>query len=120
MTPKQVVLALGCSLGFSVGQILFKLAARGLRPDDPPLAPFAAVRSLADPYLIAGLALYGGITLLWLTLLRSAPLSRVYPYAALAFVLVPFFSWLLYGERIGATYVLGVVLIVAGVVVTGL
>ena len=62
---------------------------------------------VADPYLITGLALYGGITLLWLTLLRSAPLSRVYPYAALAFVLVPFFSWLLFGERIGATYVLG-------------
>lgn len=117
MTPKQVVLALGCSLGFSVGQIFFKLAARGLRPGN---LPFGTLRSLTDPYLIVGLALYGAITLLWLTLLRSAPLSRVYPYAALAFVLVPFFSWLLFGERIGATYVLGVVLIVAGVIVTGL
>ena len=115
MTLKQVVLALGCSLGFSVGQIFFKLAARGMRSDN-----LGALRSLTDPYLIVGLALYGGITLLWLTLLRSAPLSRVYPYAALAFVLVPFFSWLLFGERIEGTYVLGVVLIVAGVIVSGL
>jgi drug/metabolite transporter (DMT)-like permease len=117
MTPKQVVLALSCSLGFSIGQIFFKLAARGLRSGPQPLA---VLRSLADPYLIAGLALYGVVTLLWLTLLRSVPLSRVYPYAALAFVLVPFFSWLFFGERIGATYLLGVAFIVAGVVVTGL
>jgi uncharacterized membrane protein len=48
--------------------------------------------------------------------LQFVQLSRVYPYFALSFVIVPLASAVLYGDTLNLQYALGVSLIVAGVV----
>jgi drug/metabolite transporter (DMT)-like permease len=95
----------------STGQLLFKLAAGHLDFRRP----------LADPQglMILGvaLALYGGATLVWVSVLRHAPLSRIYPIMALSFVLTPLGGLVFLKEPISPGYWAGVGLILAGLVV---
>jgi drug/metabolite transporter (DMT)-like permease len=65
----------------------------------------------------AAVALYAGATLLWVRILTSVPLSRAYPFAALAFVLVPAAGYLFFQEQITIRYAVGVTFIVIGVVI---
>ncbi len=106
------LVALACMLGMVVGQLLFKQAAVAAQAAGALLAP--------GPLLFVGAAmlLYAGTSVAWVRLLQGVELGRVYPFMALAFVLVPLGSWLLFGERFGARYVAGLALIVAGIVLT--
>ena len=45
-------------------------------------------------------ALYAAATLLWVRILTTVPLSRAYPFVALAFVLVPAAGYLFFHEAI--------------------
>jgi drug/metabolite transporter (DMT)-like permease len=95
----------------AAGQILFKRAA----DSNPPLRQITDVFGLAaNVYVWAALVLYGVATLYWIYLLQQIPLSRAYPFAALSFVLVPAFAWLLFGDTITVRYAGGVALIVLG------
>jgi drug/metabolite transporter (DMT)-like permease len=51
--------------------------------------------------------------------LTTVPLSRAYPFAAVAvaFVLVPAAGYVLFDEPVNARYALGAALIIAGVIV---
>jgi drug/metabolite transporter (DMT)-like permease len=102
---------LGCVCVISAGQLLFKLAAGHLDFRRP----------LADPQglliLGAALALYGAATLVWVAVLRHAPLSRIYPIMALSFVLTPLGAALVLKEPIPGAYWAGVALILAGLFV---
>ena len=62
-------------------------------------------------------ALYAGATLLWVRILTTVPLSRAYPFVALAFVLVPAAGYMFFGEPITLRYALGTALIVIGVAI---
>lgn len=108
MSPLAILLAIGTVAGMAGGQVLFKFAA--------------ANGSLADILLSktfwAAVCLYGLVTLLWVMLLREVELSRAYPIMAATYVLVPFASVFLFGDKLGASYILGIVLIVAGIVLT--
>jgi drug/metabolite transporter (DMT)-like permease len=101
---------LGCVFVISSGQLLFKLAS----------AHFDFRRPLADPrglaILTLALALYAAATLVWVEVLRHAPLSRIYPIMALSFVLTPLGAMLILKEPIASTYWAGVGLILAGLV----
>ena len=72
-------------------------------------------RPLADPQglaiLAVALAIYGVATLLWVAVLRNAPLSRIYPIMALSFVLTPLGGMVFLKEPISAPYWAGVMLI---------
>ena len=74
------------------------------------------VRVLA---LLLTVALTGpsGASLLWVRFLTTVTLSRAYPFAALAFVLVPAAGYLFFHEPITLRYALGTALIVVGVAV---
>lgn len=102
---------LACVLVISAGQILFKLAAGHFDPRRP----------FADPHglvlLGVALAVYGAATLLWVMILRHAPLSRIYPLMALSFVLTPLGATLLLKEPISGGYWVGIALIMAGLAV---
>jgi drug/metabolite transporter (DMT)-like permease len=50
-------------------------------------------------------------------ILTVVPLSRAYPFVALAFVLVPAAGYLLFHEPVNTRYAIGTALIVAGVIV---
>ncbi len=83
LRPMELVLTLVCVAGIAGGQILFRLAAQ--RIDGQRL--LASV--LSNHWLWVALTVYGLATLLWIHVLRTAPLNRVYPLFALAFVVVP-------------------------------
>jgi len=111
MTATSQVLALVCVALIALGQVLFKYGAGALQLSQSLLDR----RALA--ILMTALAVYGAATLLWIFLLRSVPLGRLYPYMALSFVLVALASWLLLGERVVPGQVAGLGLIVAGLLV---
>ncbi|PHS28233.1 MAG: hypothetical protein COA84_01630 [Robiginitomaculum sp.] len=93
------------------GQILFKKTALGLA-DTSGLAN--AGQLLVSKWFMAALVLYGAATVLWVMILREIPLARAYPFTALGFILVPTAGVLMFGEKLGAGYIFGVVLIIAG------
>ncbi len=64
--------------------------------------------------MILALVIYGVATVLWVYLLSEVPLSRAFPFNALAFGIVPLLGWWLFGEFIGPNYVAGMVLIGSG------
>lgn len=111
MNPSIHLLAVLCVAMIAAGQVLFKLTARELHL-------FASVIAL-KPVLIGlcALALYGAATLIWIVLLKSAPLSRLYPYMALSFVLVAAAGWWIFGEPVAAAQIAGLGLILAGLLV---
>ncbi|KAF1724632.1 hypothetical protein CSC76_13465 [Pseudoxanthomonas mexicana] len=94
----------------SLGQILFKLASRGVSFGDP--------RSLLSPSLLSGLFVYGLATIMWILVLKRLPLSLAFPFYGLTFLLVPLLAHFLIGERIGYQTFLGGGIIMFGVFVT--
>jgi drug/metabolite transporter (DMT)-like permease len=104
---------LGVVCVISAGQLLFKIAS-GLLDFRRPLAD---PRGLA--VLSVALVLYGAATLVWVAVLRHAPLSRIYPIMALSFVLTPLGGMLVLKEPITPGYWAGLALILVGLVVIG-
>ena len=105
----------GIALILSAGQLLFKLTAIRL----PTVAHFTDLRHLVyDPLLWLALVLYAGATVLWIFMLQRVELMHAYPFAALAFVLVPMGASAFFGERLSLGVMVGTVFIVIGICVT--
>jgi drug/metabolite transporter (DMT)-like permease len=103
--------ALICVVGIACGQILFKLSAISLKKTGSFFDPNTLL------LLFSSFALYGIMTIAWIWVLQKADLGKVYPLMALAFVIVPIGSHLIFGERFQPQYFLGVALIMAGIIV---
>lgn len=101
--------ALICVCGIATGQLLFKYTADSQALSGSYLHPRTLI------WLLSALLLYGVTTFGWIWTLQQGPLSRVYPWMALAFVLVPLLSAIFLGEQLKMTYWIGVSLIVVGV-----
>lgn len=84
MSWVSILLALVTVIGLSVGQILFKIAAVGMTGSAP-----LWLLALRNGYLWSALLVYGAATVLWIALLRQAPLRLAYPFIGLAFLIVP-------------------------------
>jgi multidrug transporter EmrE-like cation transporter len=114
MTQLQRILLICFACLMSMGQLLFKYGAdTGSRTSKPA----GLVTMMLQPSILTGLVIYALATILWIRLLQSLPLSAAYPYASLAFVIVPVCSVALFGETISLQYMMGIMLIIAGVVV---
>lgn len=114
MSTTSLVTLLLYPLGMAIGQLLFKKSAMGWQGSG-----VGGLAGLAlNPAFIGAVALYGGLSVLWVWLLRSVPLSFAYPFFAASFVFTPALSWLVYGESVSLPYFGGVLLIVSGIVVT--
>lgn len=98
-----------CVVGISLGQMLFKKAALML-PDQPVLWDW-----LINLWLLGALFLYGITTLVWVWVLRVAPLHLAYPFMGLAFVMVPIFGALFLHEPIAWQTIAGGALILIGI-----
>jgi drug/metabolite transporter (DMT)-like permease len=105
------VVAAFCVLGLAIGQILFKLSAASLQRSGSFLDPSTMVS------LISACALYGVTTIAWIWVLQKIELGRVYPFMALAFVLVPIGSYIFFGERFQPQYFVGVAMIMVGIII---
>lgn len=113
MSPLLTSITLLCVLGISTGQLLFKKAATML-PVQPAITDW-----LFNGWLILAIGLYGVTTLLWVWVLRSAPLHIAYPFMGLAFLFVPMLGWLFLREPIQLNTIIGGLLIMAGITVAG-
>jgi undecaprenyl phosphate-alpha-L-ara4N flippase subunit ArnE len=102
----RLYLVLGSLLGAS-GQIFLKLGASGVTT---PIG-YANIR------ILLGLTCYALGTAFWLLALARLPLSKVYPFTILTFVLVYLASIYLLGERISVAMAAGVVLVLVGLAV---
>ena len=103
--------ALLCVCGISIGQILFKCAAESLKITGSYL------HSVTASWLISALMLYGITTLGWIHTLQRGNLAALYPWMALAFILVPLLSAVFLDEKLSLSYWFGVAMIVAGVTI---
>ena len=117
LTLAQLIGLVTFAISMATGQVLFKLGATRAAPATD-LEGW--MNLIFQPIVITALALYGAATFLWLWLLQKIPLTTAYPFAALAFVLVPLGGWLFFNESINLKYIGGVSLILAGVILTSL
>ena len=104
MRLSLLALLLGGVLLAALGQILFKLGATGR-------SQFVDFVNLP---LLGGLLCYALGTTLWIVALSKAPLTVVYPFTALTFVVVYAAGVLVFGEPVSTRALAGVGLIIAG------
>jgi drug/metabolite transporter (DMT)-like permease len=69
-----------------------------------------------EPIVWGGLALFGTSAIFWMVALSRTSLSFAYPFAALTYVLILLFDWLVLREPVVALRWLGVAFIIAGLV----
>jgi multidrug transporter EmrE-like cation transporter len=113
-TFRQLLELMSFPFAIAAGQILFKRAASQIGGGSGVSWLLEVARL---PTMWIALALYGAATLLWVRILMTVPLSRAYPFVALAFVLVPAAGYVFFQESITLRYAVGTALIVVGVIV---
>lgn len=94
------------------GQLLFKMAAlqgAGAGRLGERMAGF-----LLNRYFFIAIVVYATLTVLWVWILTFTPLSRAYPFVALAFALTPALGGLVFAEPMSFRLVIGIVLILCG------
>jgi drug/metabolite transporter (DMT)-like permease len=113
LTLSQIALLIAYAAGMAAGQLLFKGAAlKFAAPDGSPAERILALFS--NLYFLAALALYAALAILWVWVLSFTPLSRAYPFVALAFAFTPLLGGLVFDEAMSGRLVFGVLLILAG------
>ena len=113
MTLLQLLLILFTVFLLSAGQVLFKLAS-----EDIVLTPAGILPSFFSIKLVFALTVYAIATLLWLIALKGMPLRFAYPFAALAFFIVPTMAHFLLGETVSLNTYIGAGIIALGVIVS--
>ena len=116
MSAHHLILTILTVLALSVGQVLFKLAARDLGASGMPQLS----QIVLNKWLIAAVIVYAVATAMWVSLLRGVALSVAYPFAALAFFFVPVMGHWLLGEPLRWQTLAGAAVITAGVWISGL
>lgn len=76
------------------------------------------VRVLKSAWAVIGVVLYAISALFWLVVLSRVDLSVAYPIVAAGYVVVVFYSWLVFKEPVKWIAWIGLALIVAGVIIT--
>ena len=104
MSARILAFLLAGTLLAALGQLMFKVGATGR----DTLAGFINVS------ILGGLTAYGLGTLLWIYALSKAPLTLVYPFTALTFVIVYLLGIFWLGESTSTRALLGVALVLVG------
>jgi drug/metabolite transporter (DMT)-like permease len=112
MSLTQIAVLCAYAVGMAGGQMLFKLAALRV-PADGPIAE-RAVALLQNSYFLAALAAYFVLAILWVWILSFTPLSRAYPFVALAFAITPILGGILFGEPLSLRLAAGIAVILCG------
>jgi drug/metabolite transporter (DMT)-like permease len=109
----QILLLLAYAAGMSGGQVLFKMAALRYAAAEGGLGD-RLLSLVYNVYFVSALALYAGYAILWVWILSVIPLSRAYPFVALAFALTPLLGGLLFGDIISVRLIAGIFFILCG------
>ncbi|MCX7220878.1 MAG: hypothetical protein NTY70_18680 [Burkholderiales bacterium] len=108
MTALELGLCTSSVISSCISQLLIKAASTQKSPKIG-----AAILSVAATMLI-------GSVLLAVAALRTLQLSQLIPFAACAYIIVPFSSRLVFNERLHSNFRIGTTLIVIGVIFTQL
>jgi len=108
----QILLLAAYAAGMAGGQLLFKLAAQRLTPGAG--LGERLIELAGNAWFLTAFALYGALALIWVWILTFTPLSRAYPFVALAFAITPLLGAWVFAEPIGWRLVGGVVVIAVG------
>jgi drug/metabolite transporter (DMT)-like permease len=109
----QIALLIAYAAGMAAGQLLLKAALR--LGDGYPLSTRALLLLQNAPF-IGAIVLYAALSVLWVWLLTFTPLSRVYPFVAVAFALTPVLGALVFAEPLSARLLAGIAVIACGLV----
>lgn len=102
------------------GQLVLKwrIAKYGSLPDDFYAKLYFLFKLLFDPLIFSGFASAFIASLFWMAAMTKFQLSFAYPFMSLSFVLVFLFSIFLFREPLTLAKSIGLLLIIAGVIVT--
>jgi drug/metabolite transporter (DMT)-like permease len=114
LSATQIAVLCAYALGMAGGQMLFKTASLRIAAD-MPLAE-RAVSLLQNWWFLAALAIYLALSLLWVWILSFTPISRAYPFVALAFAITPLLGAVLFSEPISVRMIVGLAVILGGLV----
>ncbi len=108
----QIALLAAYAAGMAGGQLLFKTAALQV-PTGAPLAS-KLIGLLQNGYFLAAVGLYAALSALWVWVLTFTPLSRAYPFVAIAFALTPLLGGLVFAEPLSPRLLVGLAVILGG------
>jgi len=101
-----------CVFLMSFSQIFFKLAATHQSNYD---IQNIFIKYLLNPWLYVAAVFLISATLIWIRLLTTLPLSKIYPYQSAAYLITALLAFAFFGEKIGIINFLGYILIILGV-----
>lgn len=102
------------------GQVVLKWAIRGqgAMPPGGQERIFFVLKLLLNPWIVSGFTAAFLAALCWMVALSKFDLSYAYPFMSLAFVLTALVSAYFFQEPFPAAKIAGLLLIVAGIVVS--
>ncbi len=106
----QVIFTILTVIALSVGQILFKIAAK-----DFDFSSAGILHSILNLKLLLAFFVYFIATLMWIFVLKTSSLQIAYPFVALAFFIVPILAHFFLGESIRWNNFIGAGFIALGV-----
>jgi len=119
MNALQIGLLTLYAFGMAFGQLLFKSAAGRIAAGvDHSFVDylFRAVKLASDPLFAVAIVLYMLISVLYVWILSFTPISRAYPFGALAFVFTVAIGVLFFRETVTRMHLIGLASIILGVV----
>lgn len=114
LSMMQIGLLAAYAIGMVGGQLLFKAAS--LRLVGGATLTERLFSLALNPYFIAAMALYLALSVFWVWILTFTPLSRAYPFVALAFAITPLLGALLFAEVLSLRLMIGIGVIVVGLI----
>jgi drug/metabolite transporter (DMT)-like permease len=114
LTLAQVVMLSAYAVGMAGGQVLFKFAAQRVPASAAVGEQLTSL--LVNRYLLVAFAFYCALAICWVWILTFTPLSRAYPFVALAFAITPMLGAWLFDEPINLRLGVGVAAIVLGLI----
>jgi drug/metabolite transporter (DMT)-like permease len=99
--------------------VKWRVTLAGSLPVDLTKKALFVIALLLDPWVLAGIFAAFCAGLCWMSAMTRLELSFAYPFMSLSFVLVFVFSALLFHETVTVPKVVGMLLIIAGIIVTG-
>jgi drug/metabolite transporter (DMT)-like permease len=104
MKAQVIAYALIGAVLAALGQVSFKLGAQGR----------AGLLEFVNLWILLGLMLYLAGTLFWIFALSAVPLTVLYPFAALTYVLVNVLAVVMLGEQLTTKGVAGTAFVLLG------
>jgi drug/metabolite transporter (DMT)-like permease len=104
MSSMSLLLLTLSAVSASVGQLLFKVGAKG----------HTQFSEFLNPYIVLGAVLYGAATAVWIFVLSREPLVKVYAFTTLTFALVYIGGVFFLKETLTTTAIFGVLLVLTG------